>query len=90
MLRDVLAPHLSLRVILNPNRQTADLPLKSYYKYATPGVAGEAFLNDADPPRVHFTQLPVGAEVQADCICIVYLSVPVCVIEGGGASSTLA
>ena len=32
-------------------------------------------------------------EVQADCICIVYLCVPVsvCVIEGGGgASSTLA
>ena len=26
-----------------------------------------------------------GAEVQADCICIVYLCVPVCVIEGGGA-----
>ena len=31
----------------------------------------------------------VGA-VQADCICIVYLSVPVCGIEGGGVSSTLA
>ena len=28
--------------------------------------------------------LAVGAEVQADCICIVYLGVPVCVIEGGG------
>ena len=28
--------------------------------------------------------------VQADCICIVYLCVPVCVTEGGGASSTLA
>ena len=26
--------------------------------------------------------------MQADCICIVYLCVPVCVIEGGGASST--
>ena len=29
-----------------------------------------------------------GAEVQADCICIVYLCVHVCVIEGGGAGST--
>ena len=28
----------------------------------------------------------VGAEVQAACICIVYLCVPVCVIGGGGAS----
>ena len=27
-----------------------------------------------------------GGEVQADCICVVYLCVPVCVIEGGGAS----
>ena len=26
-----------------------------------------------------------GGAVQADCICIVYLCVPVCVIEGGGA-----
>ena len=25
-----------------------------------------------------------AAEVKADCICIVYLCVPVCVIEGGG------
>ena len=32
----------------------------------------------------------VGAEVQADGICIEYLCVPVCVIEGGGASSTPA
>ena len=31
----------------------------------------------------------VGA-VQADCIFIVYLCVPVCVTEGGGASSTLS
>ena len=30
-------------------------------------------------------------EVQADCICIVYLCVSVCVVEGGGgASLTLA
>ena len=28
----------------------------------------------------------VGAEVQADCMCIVYLCVPVCVIEDGGAN----
>ena len=26
-------------------------------------------------------------EVQADCVCIVYLCVPVCVIEGGGANN---
>ena len=26
--------------------------------------------------------------MQADCICIEYLCVPVCVIEGGGGSST--
>ena len=32
----------------------------------------------------------VGAEVQADCICIAYLCVPVYVIEVGGASSTPA
>ena len=33
----------------------------------------------------------LGGEVQADCVCIVYLCVPVCVMEGGGggASSTL-
>ena len=31
----------------------------------------------------------VGVEVQDDCMCIVYLCVPVCVIEGGGASLTL-
>ena len=31
-----------------------------------------------------------GAEMQAYCIYIVYLCVPVCVIEGGGASSTPA
>ena len=30
----------------------------------------------------------LGNAVQADCICIVYLRGPVCVIEGGGASST--
>ena len=29
-----------------------------------------------------------GGAVQADCICIVYLRVPVCVVDGGGASST--
>ena len=31
-----------------------------------------------------------GAEVQADCICVVYLCVPACVIEGRDASSTPA
>ena len=45
------------------------------------------------PPMSMFVALPpllqsvaVGAEVQVDCICTVYLCVPVCVIEGGGAS----
>ena len=32
--------------------------------------------------------LGVGAEVQADCICIVYLCLPVCGIEGGGGASS--
>ena len=40
--------------------------------------------SDKSVPRM------VGAEVQADCVCIVYLCVPVCVIEGGGASLTPA
>ena len=33
--------------------------------------------------------MPGRAEMQADCMCIVYLCVPVCVIEGGGANLTL-
>ena len=36
-----------------------------------------------------YAQLKVEAEVQADCTCIMYLCVPVCVIEGRGAISTL-
>ena len=35
-----------------------------------------------DPPTVGLTE-----EVQADCMCIVHLCVPVCVIEGGGGAS---
>ena len=34
--------------------------------------------------------LKAGAEVQADCMCVVYLRVPVCVTEGGGTISTLS
>ena len=30
----------------------------------------------------------VRQAVQTDCICIVYLCVPVCVIEGGGANNS--
>ena len=41
--------------------------------------------------RLYFIKSGVGrAVVQADCMCIVYLCVPVCVIEVGGASSILA
>ena len=36
----------------------------------------------------HSTEHEVGAEVQADCMCIVYLRVPVCVIKGGGGASS--
>ena len=47
------------------------------------------------PPLATFC-LGRAGEVQADCICIVYLCVPVCtcvcysLIEGGAASSTVA
>ena len=40
--------------------------------------------------RIINTFTPVGAErrCKLDCICIVYLYVPVCVIEGGGGASS--
>ena len=52
LLRDALAPHLGVRVILNPRLALEDLPLKSYYRYAAPPMNLEA------KPRVHFAQLP--------------------------------
>ena len=52
LLRDALAPHLGLRVILNPTRELQDLPLKSYYRYASPPASLEL------KPRVHFATLP--------------------------------
>ena len=52
LLRDALAPHLGVRVILNPRRELEDLPLKSYYRYAFPSARLDA------PPRAHFSTLP--------------------------------
>ena len=51
LLRDALAPHLGVRVILNPRRELEDLPLKSYYRYAYPsGRLDSAFPARASPP----------------------------------------
>ena len=52
LLRDALAPHLGVRVILNPRRELEDLPLKSYYRYAYPSGRLDA------PPRARFSTLP--------------------------------
>jgi UDP-glucose:glycoprotein glucosyltransferase len=54
LLRDALAPHLGVRVILNPRQALDDLPLKSYYRYAAPPAGANLELK----PRVHFAQLP--------------------------------
>ena len=56
-------------------------------------IIRQSLLRGKSTPRGAFGPVSVsevGVEVQADCICIVYLCVPVCVIEGGGggASST--
>jgi UDP-glucose:glycoprotein glucosyltransferase len=52
-LRDALAPHLGVRVILNPRVGLDDLPLKSYYRYAAP-----AWPTPAPGPEAKFTSLP--------------------------------
>ena len=50
LLRDALAPHLGVRVILNPRRELEDLPLKSYYRCAYPSGRLDAPPRARSPP----------------------------------------
>jgi UDP-glucose:glycoprotein glucosyltransferase len=56
MLRDALGDALAVRLALNPARDLADLPLKTYYRFAAPPVA--APLAAAAAPAAHFGALP--------------------------------
>ena len=56
MLRDALGDALAVRLALNPARDLADLPLKTYYRFAAPPLA--APLAAAAAPAAHFSALP--------------------------------
>ena len=53
ILRDALAPHVCVRVILNPKLNLEKLPLNSFYRYAEPGFrfpkSGSAGTGVTDP-----------------------------------------
>ena len=60
LLRDTLGSRVAFRIALNPARDLGDLPLKAYYRFATPPAIGAAAgsLVQAPPPSAHFGALP--------------------------------
>ncbi|KAK9811403.1 hypothetical protein WJX72_003341 [[Myrmecia] bisecta] len=50
----------AIKVVLNPQRDMSDMPLKSFYRYALPvfGKSGRDMLGEPAPPAAFFNSLP--------------------------------
>lgn len=50
LLREVLSPYVTMKVVLNPKRDLTEVPLKSFFRFALPSATA--------PPTVVFNNLP--------------------------------